>query len=88
MRVSLIGGMRSSPAWASEFLVLDTSTRHEMKRLNAGRGADLMMDPFGNRAFIACTPDNKIVIFDFNMLRVSGERDVGGRPDGMAWATR
>lgn len=71
-----------------ELLVIDTHTREEVKRLKAGRGAAMLVDPVGNRAFIACTPDNKIVIFDFNTLTVSGELDVGGRPDGMAWAIR
>lgn len=71
-----------------ELLVLDTHTRQEVKRIKAGRGAAMLMDPVGNRAFIACTPDNKIVIFDFKTLKVTGELDVGGRPDGMAWAAR
>lgn len=73
---------------SGELLVLDARTRQEVKRINAGRGAAMLMDPVGDRAFIACTPDNKIVIFDFKTLAVSGELDVGGRPDGMAWAVR
>ncbi|QHG65176.1 YncE family protein [Pseudomonas putida] len=71
-----------------ELLVLDAKTRQEVKRLKAGRGAALLMDPVDNRAFISCTPDNKIVIFDFKTLEVASELDVGGRPDGMAWAVR
>jgi len=53
-------------------------TRQEMNQLKAGLGAAMLVDPVGNRAFIACTPDNKIVIFDFNTLTVSGKLDVGG----------
>lgn len=71
-----------------ELVVLDRQTRAEVKRLNVGRGASLLMDPVGHRAFIACTPDNTIVVFDLNTLTVTGHLDVGGRPDGMAWATR
>lgn len=71
-----------------ELLVLDAKTQQEVKRLKTGRGAALLMDSVGNRAFISCTPDNKIVIFDFKTLEVATEFDVGGRPDGMTWAIR
>lgn len=71
-----------------ELVVLDRQTRQEVKRLKIGRGASLLMDPVGDRAFIACTPDNIIVVFDLKKLEVVGHLDVGGRPDGMAWATR
>ncbi|GAA6132689.1 hypothetical protein NBRC116187_30490 [Halopseudomonas sabulinigri] len=71
-----------------ELVVLDRRTRQEVKRLTVGRGASLRMDPVGERVFIACTPDNFIAVFDLNTLAVSAHLDIGGRPDGMAWATR
>jgi YVTN family beta-propeller protein len=46
------------------------------------------MDPVGNRAFVACSPDNFIAIVDLNTLQVVGRLDVGGEPDGLAWAIR
>jgi hypothetical protein len=46
------------------------------------------MDTVGQRAFVACTPDDTIVAVDLKALEVSGHLDVGGGPDGMAWALR
>lgn len=73
---------------SGELVVLDRETRREVKRVKVGRGASLLMDPVGHRAFIACTPDNTIVVFDLRTLTVSDRLDVGGRPDGMAWVVR
>ncbi len=69
-----------------ELLVYDTSSRKEVKRFIVGHGASMLIDPVGQRAFIACTPDNDIAIVDLKKLTVAGRIDVGGRPDGMAWA--
>jgi YVTN family beta-propeller protein len=46
------------------------------------------MDPDGSRAFIACTPDNYVAVLDLKALEVTGHIDVGGEPDGLAWAIR
>jgi YVTN family beta-propeller protein len=46
------------------------------------------MDPAGNRAFIACSPDNYIAVVDLKTFEVTNHIDVGGEPDGLAWATR
>jgi YVTN family beta-propeller protein len=46
------------------------------------------MDPEDNRAFIACTPDNYVAVLDLKTLAVTGHIDVGGEPDGLAWAIR
>ena len=43
------------------------------------------MDPDGKRAFLACTPDNDIVVVDLGTLTITGHIALGG-PDGMAWA--
>jgi DNA-binding beta-propeller fold protein YncE len=45
------------------------------------------MDPVGQRAFIACTPDNYVAVVDLKSLEVTGHVDVG-EPDGLAWAVR
>ena len=71
-----------------ELLVYDAAARKEIKRLTIGHGATMLMDPVGNRALISCTPDNYIAIIDLKTLTVSGRLDVGGRPDGLAWAVR
>jgi YVTN family beta-propeller protein len=46
------------------------------------------MDPAGGRVFVACSPDNYIAVIDLKTLAVTGHIDVGGQPDGLAWAAR
>jgi hypothetical protein len=47
-----------------------------------------MADPSGQRAFIACGPDNYAAVLDLKTLEMTGHIDVGGEPDGLAWAPR
>jgi hypothetical protein len=42
----------------------------------------------GNRAFISCGPDNYVAVVDLKALEVIGHIDIGGEPDGLAWAIR
>jgi YVTN family beta-propeller protein len=46
------------------------------------------MDPVGDRAFIACSPDNYVAVLDLKTLNVTGHIDIGGAPDGLACALR
>ena len=72
-----------------EVTVYDVQTHKEVKRLKPGRGAaGILMDPIGLRAFVACSPDNYIAVIDLNTLEVTGKLEVGGVPDGLAWAVR
>jgi YVTN family beta-propeller protein len=72
-----------------DLVILDAATRTETKRVPIGRGAaGIQMQPDGARAFVACSPDNYIAVIDLKTLTVSGHLDVGGEPDGMAWAVR
>jgi YVTN family beta-propeller protein len=67
----------------------DAVARKEFKRVKIGHGAaGILMDPEGNRAFISCGPDNYVAVLDLKTLEVTGHIDVGGEPDGLAWATR
>lgn len=69
--------------------VYDAGSRKEYRRVHIGDGASgLLMDPVGNRAFVACTPNNNVAVVDLKTLEVAGHIDVGGEPDGLAWATR
>jgi len=43
------------------------------------------MQPNGARAFVACTPDDYVVVIDLKTLEVTAKVDAGGNPDGMAW---
>jgi DNA-binding beta-propeller fold protein YncE len=72
---------------SGELTIYDARTRKELKRLKTGHGAaGILMDPEGARAFVACSADNYIVIVDLKTLEITGRLDVGGVPDGMAWA--
>jgi YVTN family beta-propeller protein len=46
------------------------------------------MEPDGSLAFIACSPDNYVAVVDLKTFEVKGQIDVGGEPDGLAWAIR
>jgi YVTN family beta-propeller protein len=72
-----------------DLVVYDAASRKEYKRVPVGHGAaGILMDPVGQRAFVACTPDNYVAIIDLKSLTVTGHLDVGGEPDGLAWAVR
>jgi hypothetical protein len=46
----------------------------------------ILMDVADNRLFISCTSDNHVSIIDLGSLEVSGRLEIGGRPDGLAFA--
>jgi YVTN family beta-propeller protein len=70
-------------------VVYDAALRKEFKRVPIGHGAaGILVDPDGSRAFIACSPDNYVAVVDLKTFEVTGHIDVGGEPDGLAWAIR
>ncbi len=72
-----------------ELTIFDAAMRKEVKRLKLGKGAaGILMDAVGARAFVACSADNNIAIVDLKTLEVTGYLDVGGNPDGLAWAIK
>lgn len=72
-----------------DLVIYDTASRKEAKRVPIGHGAaGILMQPDGARAFIACSPDNYVVVLDLKTLEITGHIDVGGEPDGLAWAVR
>ena len=79
--ISMLGG--------GDLVIYDPASRKEFKRVQIGHGAaGILMDPDGNRAFISCGPDNYVAVLDLKTLEVTGHIDVGGEPDGLAWAIR
>jgi YVTN family beta-propeller protein len=83
-RLVLISSLRDG-----DLVIYDAASRKEFRRVKIGHGAaGILMDPEGNRAFIACGPDNYVVVLDLKTLEVTGHIDVGGEPDGLAWAIR
>jgi YVTN family beta-propeller protein len=72
-----------------ELTVYDVRSHKELKRLQVGHGAaGILMDPDGSRAFVACSPDNYVAIIDLKTLEITKHIDVGGVPDGLAWAVQ
>lgn len=71
----------------TDLVVYDAASRKEFKRVKIGHGASgILMDPVGNRVFVSCGPDNYVAVVDLKSLEVTGHVDVGGDPDGLAWA--
>jgi len=72
-----------------DLVIYDVPSRNEFKRVPIGHGAaGILMDRDGNRAFISCGPDNYVAVLDLKTLEVTSHIDVGGEPDGLAWAIR
>jgi DNA-binding beta-propeller fold protein YncE len=72
-----------------DLFIYDAVSHQELKRLNTGHGAaGILVDADGSRAFVGCTADNYVASIDLRRLEVIGHIDVGGGPDGLAWAVR
>ena len=72
-----------------DLVIYETASRKEHQRVHIGHGAaGILMDPVGARVFVACTPDNYVSVVDLKTLQVTTTIDVGGEPDGLAWALR
>ena len=72
-----------------DLFIFDASSHKEFKRVNIGHGAaGILVDDDGSRAFIGCTGDNYVAIVDLKTYTVTGHLDVGGGPDGLAWAVQ
>ena len=72
-----------------DLVVYDVATRKEVRRVKIGTGAaGILIDPSGSRAFLGCTGDNYVAVVDLKTMQVTGHIDVGGGPDGLAWAIR
>ena len=72
-----------------ELTIIDATSHKEVKRLKLGKGAaGILMDPEGSRAFVACSADNYIAVISLKTLEVTQHLDVGGVPDGLAWAVK
>ncbi|HEX6824080.1 MAG TPA: YncE family protein [Candidatus Sulfotelmatobacter sp.] len=71
-----------------DLTIFDSSSRKEIKRVKLGHGtAGILIEPKGERAFVACSPDNYVAVIDLKSLEDVGHIDVGQNPDGLAWAT-
>ncbi len=61
-----------------DLVIYDAQRRTELRRVAIGHGAaGILMDLDGSRAFVACSPDNHIVVVDLKSFQVTGYVDVG-----------
>jgi len=71
---------------AGDLVVLDTSTRKEIKRLALGKMPEgILIPPGGARAFVAVNGDNHVAVVDLKTWQVTRKITTGVGPDGMAW---
>jgi len=83
-KLAFVSGLRMT-----DVAVFDVASRKEVKRIPVGKGAaGIQMQADGSRVFVACTPDDYVVVIDLKKLEVVGKIDAGKQPDGMEWAVR
>ena len=71
---------------AGDLLVLDHSTKKELKRLHLGSApAGILVEPSSARAYVAVTGDNNVAVIDLKTLELEARIQTGNGPDGMAW---
>ena len=74
---------------SGEITVYDAALRKEIKKINIGHGAaGIEMQPDNTHAFVACTADNYVAVIALKTLTIINKIDVGGKPDGLAWAVQ
>ena len=64
----------------------DVATRAEIARTMTKPGDTILLDPVENRLFVSCPLDDVVAVIDNVSARVVSYLDVGGRPDGLAFA--
>jgi len=72
-----------------ELVIFDVASHNEVKRIPIGHGSGgVLVQPDGQRAYVACSADNYVVVLDMKKLEIAGKIEAGGNPDGLAWAVR
>jgi len=84
----LVSGISSGSAGAN-LVILDVTTRKEIKSFNFGGGsAGILVVPDGSRAYVAVSAGDEVVAVDLKKLEIAGKIATGKGPDGLAWAQR
>jgi YVTN family beta-propeller protein len=84
----LISGLGAG-AGGNSLVVMDASTRKEVKQLTFGGGAaGILVSPDGSRAYVAVSTADKVAVLDLKTMEVVGQISAGKQPDGLAWAVR
>lgn len=81
-------GTKALISAGAELVIFDVATQKEVKRLKIGRagGGGILVQPDGQRAYVAFSGDNFVAVIDLKTLEVAGKIDAGPNPDGLAWA--
>lgn len=70
-----------------ELVIFDVATQKEVKRVTIGHGSGgILIQPDNQRAYVACSADNYVIVLDLKTLTITGHIEAGGNPDGLAWA--
>jgi YVTN family beta-propeller protein len=87
-KLALISGLGAGAAGIS-LVVMDASSRKEVKQLSLGGGAaGILITPDGSRAYVAVSTIDKVAVVDLKTVEVVGQISPGKQPDGLAWAVR
>jgi YVTN family beta-propeller protein len=83
-------GMRVLVSAGPELIVFDVAAQKQMKRLRIGHGGGggILVQPDGQRAYVAYAEDGFVAVVDLKTLEIVGKVDAGANPDGLAWAVR
>lgn len=85
----LISGLGAGPNAGPSLVVMDASSRNEVKQFNLGGGAaGILIASDGSRAYVAVSTNDQVVVLDLKTLEVVGQISAGKQPDGLAWAVR
>ena len=70
-----------------DLFVFDAVSHKLLKKISTGHGgAGILITEDGSKAFIGCTPDNYVAVFDLKKMELVARITIGGGPDGLAWA--
>jgi len=83
-------GTRALISAGPELIVFDVAAQKEVKRLRIGKGGGggVLVQPEGQRAYVAFAEDAFVAVIDLKTLEVVGKIDAGANPDGLAWAVQ
>jgi len=56
-------------------------------RIGNGGGGGILVQPDGQRAYVAFAEDGFVAVLDLKTLEVVGKVEAGANPDGLAWAS-
>lgn len=83
-------GTKALISAGAELIVFDVATQKELKRIRIGRagGGGVLIQPDGERAYIAFAGDGFVAVLDLKTWEVVAKIEAGGNPDGLAWAVQ